>query len=342
MSLSNGQNLQDGKYTIDRELGRRRFGITYLARRANGEPWVIKVLNQQIVAGINFKERDRLESMFWQEAVKLTRCSNTPHIITVEMPFKEGAVICLPMEYVAGSSLSDRDQLRLPEQAAVDYVRQIGAALVVMHQQKLIHRDICPTNIFLRIREGKAEAVLTDFSLAVDCDTKLSRTRKQECIDGFSPIELYSRGQAVGPYTDVYSLAATLYELLTGEVPVSAEARSLRGESLISPQVKNPDISGKTAKAIFAGMALQPDKRPQSIRAWLNLLEAKQSIPGAIQPTPGLRHDINWTKWQTIWAAVGVFIAMAVGIPAWLALSQSNLPPAPPSTSSDTQSPSTQ
>jgi eukaryotic-like serine/threonine-protein kinase len=105
MSLSVGQSLQNGKYTIDRELGRGRFGITYLAKRANGERWVIKVLNPQVVAGLEAKERDRLESMFWQEAVKLARCSNTPHIVTVEMPFKEGSVICLPMEYVSGSIL---------------------------------------------------------------------------------------------------------------------------------------------------------------------------------------------------------------------------------------------
>jgi eukaryotic-like serine/threonine-protein kinase len=342
MSLRGGQRLQNGKYTIEREIGRGRVGITYLAKRANGERWVIKVLDPQVVAGLSNEERDRLESMFWQEAVKLAKCSGTPHIVTAQMPFKEGSVICLPMEYVAGSNLGDRDQPKLSEAAAINYMQQIGEALAVVHRQNLVHRDICPANIFVRIREGKAEAVLTDFGLAVDCDTELSRTREQECMDGFSPIELYARGQAVGPYTDVYSLAATLYELLTGEVPVSAEARSLRGEVSVSPQVKNPDISGKTAKAILTGMELLPEKRPQSVEAWLNLLKTSQSTskPGAQES--GAQKGVNWTKWQTIWGAVGVICAIVIGIPAWLALKQPDSPPAPSSAPSSTQVPSAQ
>jgi serine/threonine protein kinase len=67
MSLNPGQKLQNGKYTIARELGRGRFGIRYLATRSDGERWVIKVLDPQVVASLNPIDRDRLETMFWQE-----------------------------------------------------------------------------------------------------------------------------------------------------------------------------------------------------------------------------------------------------------------------------------
>jgi eukaryotic-like serine/threonine-protein kinase len=217
MSLKPGQNLLNGKYVIERELGRGRFSITYLAKRSDDERCVIKVLDPQAVTVLTPGERDRLETMFWQEAVKLAQCSGTPHIVKVAMPFKEEAVTCLPMEYVDGNSLGDRSQRILLEPTALEYVRQIGEALTVVHGHKLVHRDIRPANIFLRIRDGKAEAVLTNFELTVDFDAEQSRTRKQECTDGFSPIELYSRGKPMGAYTDVYSLAATLYELLTGK-----------------------------------------------------------------------------------------------------------------------------
>lgn len=333
MELRAGQSLRNGRYTIDRELGRGRFGITYLATRADGERWVIKILNPQVLASLNDVERERLETMFWQEAVKLAKCSGTPHIVQVEMPFKEGAVVCLPMEYVDGNSLGDRGQSQLKEETALEYMRQIGEALTIVHRQKLVHRDIRPANIFLRIRDSKAEAVLTDFGLAIDCDTELSRTRKHELMDGFSPIELYSRGQAVGPYTDVYSLAATLYELLTGEVPVSAETRQVHRQELVSPQVKNPEISGKTAKAILAGMQLLPQKRPQSVSDWLNQLGVQKQAPAAQKKL------VNWSKWQTIWAVVAILVSLLVGLPAWLALNKPDPPPTLQPTGSPQPSP---
>jgi eukaryotic-like serine/threonine-protein kinase len=318
MALNPGQVLQKGRYTIERELGRGRFGITYLAKRSDGERWVIKILNPSVLAALSPEERDRLETMFWQEAVKLEKCSGTPHIVKTAMPFKEGPIVCLPMEYVSGQSLADRPEPKLSESTALEYIRQIGEALAVVHERGLVHCDIRPANIFLKLRGNQAEAMLTDFGLALSCDAELTRTRTQERSDGFSPIELYSRGKPVGPYTDVYSLAATLYELLTGEVPVSAEDQKLQGQALLSPQVKNPEISAKTTKAILAAMALMPEKRPQSVKDWLQLLVADQS-PATVSASGS---NINWAKWQTIWSALAVLVALLVGIPAWIVLTQ--------------------
>ena len=325
--LTPGQTLLNGQYTIERELGHGRLAVTYryLARRADRERWVIKALNPQVLVGLSPSDRSRQESLFWQEAVKLSRCSGTPHIAKVAMPFKEGEVVCLPMEYLDGNSLAERAEQQLVEQTALDYIRQIGEALTVVHQQGLVHRDICPANIYLRIRQGRVEAVLTSFELAVENDTELSRTRKREVTDGFSPIELYARGQAIGPYTDVYSLAATLYELLTGEAPCSAEVRQANGQVLLSPQVRNPDISGKTTKMILAGLELKPEKRPQSIQQWLSKLNTESN---EAQPPP---NPADWTKWQAIWTAAAAIVALLIGgITVWLSWPQSNSPPLPP------------
>ena len=90
MTLNSGQTLQKGKYTIEKELGRGRFGITYRAKRSDGERWAIKILNPDVLAVLSPDERDRLEIMFWQKAVKLSKCSGTSHIVQAEMPFKEG------------------------------------------------------------------------------------------------------------------------------------------------------------------------------------------------------------------------------------------------------------
>ncbi len=322
MGLNLGQKLKNGKYVIDRELGRGRFGITYLAKDADGAFWVIKILNPAVLACLNEEECDRLEEQFWQEGTKLARCHGTPHIVQAEMPFKEGTIVCLPMEYVDGVSLADRAERILLEETALEYIRQIGEALAVVHGQGLIHCDIRPANILLRIRGSQAEAVLIDFGLALTCDAELTRTREKERVDGFSPIELYSRGQAVGSYTDIYSLAATLYELLTGETPESAYELRSQSRNIVSPQVKNLNISAQTAKAILTGMALEAEKRSQSIQAWLKLLQLKKIPSGSLQID-----KTNWTKWQTIWGAIAVAVAIVVGIPAWLAALKPNPQP---------------
>lgn len=310
--LNSGQTLLKGQYTVERELGRGQFAISYLARRTNGERWVIKVLDPKVLADLDPTERDRRETLFWQEAIKLARCSGTPHIAKVEMPFKEGKLVCLPVEYMDCRSLAERPQAILAEQTALEYIQQIGDALTVVHKQGLVHRDIRPANIYLRIHKTQAQAVLTNFQLAVDNDSELSQTRKQELTDGYSPVELYASGKRIGPYTDVYSLAATLYDLLTGEVPYSAEVRLVNKHVLPSPQLKNPDISGKTTKAIFKGMELLPKNRPQSVESWLTLLKHKEALPQK-------ESFVNWSKWQAIWTAAAVIVPLLLGgVAIWI------------------------
>ena len=321
MTWISGQPLKNGEYTIERELGRGRFGITYLTKRSQGDRWVIKILNPQVLAGLPQDECDRLRKRHLKEAFRWSTCKH-PNIVKMQMPFEEGNVVCLPMEYLDGNSLGARSQTTLVESVALNYIQQIGAALEVVHSAGLVHRDVRPSNIFLRIHDGKAEAVLTDFGLADDIDSELTRTRKAELMDGFSPIELYARGKPAGPYTDVYSLAATLYELLTGVVPVSASDRRAKKVELISPQAKKSEISARTTKAILEGMSLEELKRPQSVQAWLEKLQVKSNLPEkTVQSAP------NWTKWQTIWGAIGVIVALLTGIRAWLMLNKSDTQP---------------
>ncbi len=328
MALTPGQVLQKGKYTIDRELRRDWYSISYLAQGSDGHRWVIKILDPAVLAGLSEEEQSRLHNRFMKEAMTLATCTDrSPYIVKVQPAFMENNLLCLPFEYPGGTSLHDRSQPMLKEETALEYIRQLSEAVEVLHSQGLVHRDIRPANIFLRIQDDKAEAVLTDFDLVMDFNAELSRTCTQDRADGFTPIELYSRGQPVGPYTDVYSLAATLYEMLTGTTPVSAESRQADKTPLESPQVKNPEISGRVAKAILAGMEILPEKRPQTLQAWLQQL-GEASDPKA--PDPGrvvTPEAVNWSKWGVIWAVIiGIFAA----IPAWLALKPEAAPPNPP------------
>jgi eukaryotic-like serine/threonine-protein kinase len=256
----------------------------------------------------------------------LARCNGIEHIVRMDTPFREETVTYLPMEYLDGNSLADRNERILSEKQALNYIRQISEALVVVHKQGLVHCDIRPANIFLR--QGGKDVVLADFGLTLDVDTELSRTRDSEYIDGFSPIELCNRGQAIGAYTDVYSLAATLYELLTGEVPVSAKERKINSIQLISPRTKNPEISASTNKAILAGMQFMPEKRPQSVKDWLEKFNFEKQLTS---PNP-----INWDKWNSIATWVGSITAAIAFIWGVFIFFQQQ------SNSNKTQNPSTQ
>jgi serine/threonine protein kinase len=177
------------------------------------------------------------------------------------------------MEYIDGISLADRRQPILSETEAIRYIQQIGEALIVVHQERLIHRDIHPGNIFLRVRQGKSEAVLIDFGLALEFDSVLTTKRAKQTSEGFTPLELYAQHtRPTGAYSDIYSLAATLYVLLTGKMPVSALQRKIRKTRLVAPKKYNPQISDRTNRAILTGMELESQKRSQSMREWLDLL----------------------------------------------------------------------
>ena len=89
-----GDQLQGGKYTIEKELRRGRFGITYLVRNKNNDRQIIKTLDSNSLTSLNQSDRERLETLFLQEAIKLMRCQHQ-HIVKFAEPFKEADSSCL-------------------------------------------------------------------------------------------------------------------------------------------------------------------------------------------------------------------------------------------------------
>jgi serine/threonine protein kinase len=182
------------------------------------------------------------------------------------------------MEYIDGEDLEKRRERNrgcLPEVEALRYIQQIGNALIVVHNQGLLHRDVKPQNIMLR--SGTSEAVLIDFGIAREFTPNLTQTHTKFVSDSFAPIEQYYDQAKRGAYTDVYALAATLYVLLTGKLPVSATARAANAP-LVSPKQINPSISDVVNRAILQGMEFEAKNRPQSIQEWLRLLKSKRTL----------------------------------------------------------------
>ncbi len=309
MAWKKDDKLHDNRYTIERELGRGRLDITYLARDGKGHSLVVKTLSDEFLSQLRKREKERLQEKYLQEAVKLARYRH-PNIVRVKEPFLQGEQVCMAMEYVKGVDLASHAQKALPEQEALRYIQQIGEALKVVHEDGLVHRDVKPSNIMLRA--GKPEAVLIDFALARGFNNALTTATT---ADSFAPIEVYQSGTQMAAYTDVYSLAATLYFLLTGQVPPSAMERSEGKAQLKAPNEINPQVSDRLSKAILEGMALAAQERPQTMQLWLDLL----GVPSA---TP-----VPWRKWDL---KIGLAVIGVVGVLGAIALWFTLKPASPP------------
>jgi formylglycine-generating enzyme required for sulfatase activity len=213
-----------------------------------------------------------LLNRFIQEGQRVAKICHDPHphIVRVTDLFEEAGIHCLVMDYVPGESLWKyvQNQGALSEEQAVRYIRQIGEALRVVHKAGLVHRDATPLNIMVRSPE---KAVLIDFGIAKGLVPTTSTTTNQAGNRAFAPYEQMVRGSRKIT-VDVYTLAASLYYVVTGQRPMDSFTRKLDDAELIPPQQLISGLSHATNQAILSGMALEAKDRPQSMEAWLELL----------------------------------------------------------------------
>ncbi|MDJ0735746.1 MAG: bifunctional serine/threonine-protein kinase/formylglycine-generating enzyme family protein [Nostocaceae cyanobacterium] len=289
MGWNRGQELFGSRYIIEGKLGEGGIGITYLAKNRRGELWVIKTLREEILNNpVWIPQQGKLKQNFIYEGFRLGLCRHS-HIVQVDNFFDHDDLPCIVMEYIPGEDLKKRITQKgaLPETEALLYIRQIGDALTLVHEKGLLHRDLKPGNIM--IREGKQEAVLIDFGLARQFIRGDVQQHTEYLTHGYAPPEQYLRHAERGEYIDVYALAATLYALITGELPIPAPGRT---ENLLTPpQELNPNISDRVNEAIMKGMELNYQSRPQSVQQWLDLLGA-----GIFPPTQPVINPISYTQ----------------------------------------------
>lgn len=279
-----GKTLQEGKYTLEQPLGQGGFGITFRATHHYlGQTVVIKTLNPISQSDPQYAEFER---QFRDEARRLAMCVHQ-NIVRVNDFFIEDNVPYLVMDYIPGQTLDqvvfpDRP---LPESTAIHYIRQVGAALQVVHQNGLLHRDIKPQNIILR--QGTQEVVLIDFGISREFTPGAVQTHTSLISVGYAPIEQYIAHEKRTPATDVYGLAATLYALLTAQVPVASILRDR--QPMPSPRELQPHLSAAVNQAVMRGMAGDVRYRPGTVAEWLAMLPDPSYGSGpAVSPNPSL------------------------------------------------------
>ena len=287
--LSSESSLQGGRYRIVRMLGSGGFGITYLGTQTGLERNIVikeffmtdyclrdeysNLITVPTVSNVEFVER--FKDKFLKEARHIAQLKH-PNIVNIIDVFEENGTAYYVMDFIEGGSLVEKVQREgsLPENVAKRYILQIADALNYIHQRYMNHLDVKPGNIMLSRNDN---AILIDFGLAKQYDSQTGHQTSTTPVGishGYAPMEQYKEGgvSEFSPETDIYSLGATLYYLLTGaRPPVSQE---INEDGLPLDQLKAKNISWPTISAIINAMKPRRKERTHDINTFIAELNA--------------------------------------------------------------------
>ena len=297
-ALRSNSTLQGGKYRIIKKLGQGGFGITYLAENTMLEGKVaIKefffkeycernelTCHVTVPTSNNRDTVQRFKQKFIKEAKTIFRL-NHPNIVRILDVFEENDTAYYVMEYIEGESLSDMVTRRgaIPFAEAIGYVKAAAEALMYIHSKKINHLDIKPGNLMKRNDDG--EIVLIDFGVAKQYDLATSQGTTTTPVGiscGYSPTEQYRKNgvQTFSPQSDVYSLAATLFKLLTGNTP--PEAMEIQDEGLPVAELQAKHIPSTVISAIAMAMKGRHE-RTQSVELFIANLQKTEDTFNVVE-----------------------------------------------------------
>lgn len=274
------------RYLIGRVLGEGSFGITYIGR---------DMLLDQIVAikeyfPINHVSRDMLEEesdtgntvyvyagdedesykngleKFYNEAKILAKFHGIAGVVSVINFFYANGTAYLVMEYVDGITLKEyiKEHGPIAGERVLQMIHPVIKALSAIHKTGIIHRDISPDNILVNQKE---ELVLIDFGSARAERQTMTQSMTVLFKRGYTPEEQYRGRGNWGAWSDVYSLCATMYFMLTGIVPNESIERMIHDDIKLLRDMPHIRLSATEEDAIMRGMAVKANRRFQSMES---------------------------------------------------------------------------
>jgi serine/threonine protein kinase len=273
-----GEKLQD-RYRVERQIGQGGMGAVYVAADERLNTTV--AIKETLCMDENFRKAIEREA-------RLLSSLDHPTLPRVSDHFEENDSQFLVMEYVEGddvASILERDGRPFAVDNVLEWADDLLDALDYLHGQSLpvVHRDIKPQN--LKITPG-GKIMLLDFGLAKGSPTDASHKTAAKSIFGYSrnyaSLEQI-QGTGTDPRSDLYSLAATLYHLLTGVPPEDALTRAMamlsnRPDPLIPANVMHAEVPAGLAGVLHATMDLTADKRPASAAELRQMLRNSEAI----------------------------------------------------------------
>jgi serine/threonine-protein kinase len=265
-----------GPYRIESLLGLGGMGRVYRASDGGGVPVALKLVRSDLASDSVFRQR------FEREARIATQVVN-PHVVPVLDTGEHDGVPYLAQRYIGGGSLAERlataGRLGLEETLTIG--AQVAAGLAALVEAGLVHRDVKPDNVLL---DEDGTAYITDFGLAKDSQSP-ALTRPGQALGSphyMAPEQI--RGEEVSSRTDVYSLGCVLYECATGAPPFAGQ-RGMRvmwaqlTDIPADPVTAAPDLPAAFGPALLAGLAKEPEERPESAPTYVRSLCTAAGLP---------------------------------------------------------------
>lgn len=275
-------SILHGKYLIGRVLGQGGFGITYigwdlaLSRKVAIKEYFptsyvsrncdVSTVLQWFLTAPAKEAREAGKDAFLREARKMIRVSSIPQVVHVQDLFEDNDTAYIVMDYIPGENLAKKISRTgpMPWETVRDLLLPVMDIMQKVHDAGLIHRDLSPDNLMIQ-PDGSIR--ILDLGAAKDLSLHSGASSMQVAKGGFSPMEQYVMQGRSGPWTDVYSLAATMYYALTGVVPPSAVDRmdkdNLRWDL---PQLRQ--VPPAVIQLLQKSMAVSIKDRTQDMRSF--------------------------------------------------------------------------
>ena len=292
------RTVLDGGYLLGNVLGAGGFGITYLAWDLNlkrklaikeyfPNAFGMRAQDHCTVAPSGSQNKAAFEhglEKFLEEGQALAKFQDHPGVVSVVTFFRENGTSYLVMKYEEGITLQEylkQQGGRIDVQTALDIVTPVMDTLRAVHAAGILHRDISPDNIFIN-RSGQVK--LLDFGAAKHDMASQGKSLQVNLKRGYSPAEQYSKKGKQGPWTDVYALAATIYQAVTGQVPPEALDR-LEDDPLESPSALGIVLPRDVEGALMRALSVRHAGRFQTMKAFQEAILSTRVITA---PDPGV------------------------------------------------------
>ncbi len=315
-----GTVLSD-RYRLEAKLGSGGMSTVYLARDETlDRPVAVKVMHREMS-----EQADQLQR-FRGEARAVAKLSH-PNVVAVIDAGEDGGHPYIVFEYVEGETLKQRIARigALDVQEALAYAIEIARALALAHAGQLVHRDVKPQNVLI---DADGRAKLTDFGISRQLEQAgmTATGRVLGTTDYVAPEQ--AMGHGADPRSDIYSLGVVLYEMLTGEVPFSADsqvgvAMKHVNEELPDVQRRRSEVSAAAALVVERATFKAPERRYQHVdemiadletaleveaaRAGSTSGEATSVLDAVPPPRRRLARGVRWS-----WSGFGLLLVVAV------------------------------
>ncbi|NLO40791.1 MAG: serine/threonine protein kinase [Ruminiclostridium sp.] len=279
------KTILNGQYLVGKVLGQGGFGVTYIALDLNLENkvaikeympdgLVTRTLGENTVTAYSSSKLEHFEygmGKFLDEAKMMAKFSDVKSIVSVKNFFKENGTAYFVMDFIEGTNLAQYVQSKggkIPLDEALSFMTDVIDALAVVHRNGMLHRDISPDNIYLT-KDGTIK--LLDFGAARYAMGEQSKSLSIILKPGYAPEEQYRSKGVQGAWTDIYATAATLYRMITGQLPPESMDRLMEDE-LIPPSQLGVAITANVENAILKALAVRAENRFQTMEDFKNML----------------------------------------------------------------------